>query len=216
MNNLSTILIVEDHPLMAEALQGILEGMEGIRVIGIAGNAARCMELVKNHSPDIVFLDYQLPDVSGAEVVPLIRKVNETCKIVVFTGHQLQDIYPLFRQMQISAVLSKGSKAVTITNMVRCLLDNYTMVPLDLFHQMYEGSFAAQEALTDDEVKILNLLVQGSTNEEIAQKIFVSKRSVDNYLKRIYAKLNVQSKIQAAEWFVKSVYYVQDKNKESR
>jgi DNA-binding NarL/FixJ family response regulator len=84
------------------------------------------------------------------------------------------------------------------------------MIPLSLFHQLRRVTrrLDVESILTPDEVQIMVLLVRGETHEQIAAFIRISKRSVDNYLKKIYQKLNVQSRIQAIEKFIQSDYYV--------
>jgi DNA-binding NarL/FixJ family response regulator len=74
--------------------------------------------------------------------------------------------------------------------------------------RLIAGDAPLELALTQDEVLIMSMLVSGATHEQIANEIYVSKRSVDNYLKKIYDKLEVKSKVQAIEKFVQSKYYL--------
>lgn len=83
-------LVVDDHPLMASATKKLLSDIEGVEVIGVAGNAEQCREQVKQYQPGLVFLDYQLPDQPGTEVAEWIRQYDPNVRIVVFTGIEVR------------------------------------------------------------------------------------------------------------------------------
>ncbi|MNR52949.1 Transcriptional regulatory protein DevR (DosR) [compost metagenome] len=85
------------------------------------------------------------------------------------------------------------------------------MLPLSFFHQMQLSGESAKEdcVLLEEEVLMMNMLVKGATHDQIAERIFMSKRTVDNYLRKIYDKLGVKSRTEALEKFVKSKYYTQ-------
>jgi two-component system competent response regulator ComA len=211
MSMLRRVIIVDDHPVMAKATQTILEQMDNIEVIGIAASGQACLEMTALYKPDIVFLDYNLPDQFGSGVARQIKKLSPETHIVIFTGIDVTDMYNHLIEIGVSGIISKESGERVIQNMVRCILDNCTMIPLSLYRGMrLTTSLPAQDAqLTKDEIHIMTLVVRGSTQEQVANEIFVSKRSVDNYLKKIYNKLGVKSRVQAIEKFVQSSYYIE-------
>jgi two-component system competent response regulator ComA len=200
-------LVVDDHPLIADATKALLDSVEGLEVIGVAHNGAQCMEQVSLHRPGLVFLDYHLPGRSGLEIAAQIKMSYPDIHIVIFTGVELKGIYSKSMELGVSGVLSKESSQRTIKNMVNCILDGYTMVPLSFYRNM-QLSGAAQEncALNEEELLMMNMMVKGATHEQIAARIHMSKRTVDNYLRRIYEKLGAKSKAEALEKFIKSVH----------
>jgi two-component system competent response regulator ComA len=210
-----SILIVDDHPVMAKATQMILEQIEHIRVIGIAASGKSCLEMTTLHKPDMIMLDYNLPDQFGSSVAKQIKELSPDTHIVIFTGIDVSDLYNHLIELGVSGIISKESSERVIQNMIRCIMDDCTMIPLSLYRGMrLMKSLPTQEALlTKDEIQIMTLVVKGATQEQVANEIFVSKRSVDNYLKKIYAKLGVKSRVQAMEKFIQSSYYTDsDKN----
>lgn len=210
-----SVLIVDDHPVMAKATQMILEQIEHIRVIGIAASGKSCLEMTTTHKPDMIMLDYNLPDQFGSSVAKQIKELSPNTHIVIFTGIDVSDLYNHLIEIGVSGIISKESSERVIQNMIRCIMDDCTMIPLSLYRGMrLMKSLPTQEALlTNDEIQIMTLVVKGATQEQIANEIFVSKRSVDNYLKKIYAKLGVKSRVQAMEKFIQSSYYTDsDKN----
>jgi DNA-binding NarL/FixJ family response regulator len=210
MSMLRRALIVDDHPVMAKATKMVLEQIEHVEVVGIAASGKACLELVELHKPDIIMLDYNLPDQFGSGVARQIKERSPETHIIIFTGIDVTDIYNHLIELGVSGIISKESSERALQNMVRCILDDCTMVPLSLYRGMrLTTSLPAQDVLlTKDEIHIMTLLVRGATQEQIAQEIYVSKRSVDNYLKKIYSKLSVKSRIQAIEKFVQSNYYI--------
>lgn len=205
------VIIIDDHPLMANATKDLLEKMDGIRVVGVAGTGQACMELVEKYNPDMVFLDFQLPDGFGDELARKIKAFNSAVHIVIFSGMEMSELYNPLIQLEVSGILSKEAGPEQIEAMVNCLRYNLTILPLPVFHQMrwVENENEAEEAeqeedmlLTEEEQEMMNMVVKGFTNEQIAENIHMSKRSVDNYLKKIYQKFEVGSRAQAIRKYV--------------
>lgn len=215
MKRIYKTIVVDDHPVVARATKHILEQIEGVVVVGTATNGEACMQLVEEHEPDLLFLDYHLPDQYGSQVAGLVKQQCPHTHIVIFTGIDVADLYNHLIELGVSGILSKESGEATIQNLVRCILDDHTMIPLPLYRQMklLNRKFKTAESdyaeLSPDEIQIMTMLVRGATHEQIAEQIHVSKRSVDNYLKKIYDKLDVPSRIQAIEKFVRSPLYVE-------
>ncbi|MEF3307069.1 response regulator transcription factor [Paenibacillus sp. GYB003] len=207
-------IVVDDHPVVARATKHILEQIDGVEVVGIAANGEGCLALAEEHQPDLLFLDYHLPDFYGSVVAERVRRVSPGTHIVIFTGIDVADMYNHLLEIGVSGILSKEASETTIQNIVRCILDDHTMIPLPIYRQMrlstrQQASEAEPIDLSADEIVIMTMLVKGATHEQIAEHIHVSKRSVDNYLKKIYEKIDVSSRIQAIEKFVRSPLYAE-------
>ncbi|MDB5052962.1 MAG: Two-component response regulator ComA [Bacilli bacterium] len=216
MNKVIRTLVVDDHPLFAIATKNILEEIDGLHVIGIVGEGDECLEFVRLHEPDLIFLDYYLPDQLGSEVAAQIKNQFPHIHVVIFTGVDVAKILNVLLEIGVSGVISKGSSEKTIKNMVQCILDNHTTVPLSFYHKMrlMDDHAANVLELTKDEVQIMSFLVEGLNHEQIGEKIFVSKRTVDNYMKRIYGKLGAKTRTKAVEKFVQSKYYKESDRRE--
>lgn len=202
-------LVVDDHPLFARATQQILQQVDCISEVGVVGSGRACLEYIEGHKPDLILLDYHLPDQPGSEIAEKIKKLHPHMHIIIFSGVDLTEMYNNLVDIGVSGIISKESSERTIKNMIYCALDNHTVLPLSLFHQTKLSNRLATSdiQLTVDEVDIMNMIVNGLTHEQIAERIHVSKRSVDNYLKKIYEKFSVRTKVQAIEKFVQSKYY---------
>ena len=202
-------LVVDDHPLMAEATRAILERVERIQVAGVAHDGQRGLELAESLRPDLIMLDYQLPDLTGTEVMERMREIVPLARIVVFTGMDVSDLIHPLLALRVNGIISKGMSETTLIHMLCCILEDHVVIPQDIFYRIKLPPAARTKPanLSDEEVLIMTMVVRGATYEQIADKIHVSKRSIDNYLRRIYDKLGVQNRIQAIERFVQTSSY---------
>lgn len=211
MNGPCKIIIADDHPLMAHATKQLLEQLDNLEVVGVATNGSTCLELVEEHQPDMVFLDYQLPDMAGTDIAERIKKGWPDIHVVIFTGVDVSTLIPKFLELQVSGVVSKGTHHDTIKHIVACILDDHVVMPRSGVAQLLMSSAPAmvEIELTEDESTIMTMIVKGYTLEQIADRIHMSKRSVDNYQRKIYDKLGVKGRAQAIETFVRSKYYAE-------
>jgi two-component system competent response regulator ComA len=205
MNKDVTILIIDDHPAMAFGTKIILENIPGVRVTGMAGNGERGLALMAQERPDIVFLDFNLPDLSGMEVAERMKALDPDVHIVIFSGIDIVPMINKLLELRVSGIMSKDSGEEQIKNMIRCILEGQTAIPLALFHQMLLSKPEEDRSpLTEEEDHIMSLILKGATNEQIADVIHMSKRSVDNYVRKIYDKFGVKSRAQAIERYLNS------------
>ncbi|RAV02391.1 response regulator transcription factor [Paenibacillus sp. YN15] len=203
-----SILIVDDHPLMAQATKVMLEQLEDIQVIGISSTGQECMNVVGELNPDLVLLDYLLPDMAGTDVCELLKKKYPDIKIVIFTGMETEPLLPKFLEIHASGVISKGMKQETIKHIIYCVLAGNVVIPQSGLQLLSRQPLPTVEVeLNTEEAAIMNMIMKGYTQEQIADQIHMSKRSVDNYQRRIYEKMGVRNRVQAIETFVRSKYY---------
>jgi two-component system competent response regulator ComA len=207
MSKTITVIVVDDHPLMAEATKSVLEQIENIQVLDIAPNGQKCMELMESHKPDMVFLDYQLPDQVGTDIAKKIKSTYPDTHVVIFTGVDVTDMINNFLELQVSAIISKGTTRGAIKNMIGCVLENHIVIPRSALHKLRLTAMNEDPMLTEDEVTIMSMIIKGATLEQISERIHISKRSIDNYQRRIYDKLGVETRSEAIEKFIKSPYY---------
>ncbi|WP_068773523.1 response regulator transcription factor [Paenibacillus sp. FJAT-26967] len=203
MNNIQQILIVDDHPAMAYGTKFILEQEKDIQVVGVANSGESGIEMMMQLKPSIIFLDFHLPDLTGMEVAVKMREIDETIQIVIFTGIDYMPILNNLLDLGVCGIMSKDSSEEQIRNMMRSLKEGQTVIPISLLHQLrLSQPEDDMSSLTDEEINIMNQIVKGATNEQIADEIHMSKRSVDNYVRKIYDKFGVKSRAQAIEKFI--------------
>lgn len=209
MNTVTRVIVVDDHPLMAQATKQLLEQIEGIEVLDVANDGRRCIELVDQLQPDMIFLDYQLPDLVGTDIAEIVKGKYPHIHIVIFTGVDVSAFVNNLLEHQVSGIISKGTRHTSIKNMIACILENHIVLPRSILQKIKVlPNYSSQEVhLTEDEILIMKMIVQGATLEQVADAIHTSKRSVDNYQRKIYEKFGVKTRGQAIEKFVQSRYY---------
>jgi two-component system competent response regulator ComA len=197
------LLIVDDHPMVSVGTKTILEQMDMISEVGIAKNGQVCKTYVQQYKPDIVLLDYNLPGENGYQILQQIKSIDQDIQVVIFTGVDVAPMYNELLELGVSGVMTKNASDEQIKNMIRCVIEGQTVIPLDLYRQLrLTKTHSGIMDLTPQEKHLMSLVVDGYTHDQIAKVEFISKRTVDNYLKKIYSKLEAKSRVQAVEKYL--------------
>jgi DNA-binding NarL/FixJ family response regulator len=206
------LLVVDDHEVVRQGLVALLDRRDGFQVVAEAGTVAEALEQARRHEPEIVIMDVRLPDGSGIEACREIRAEMPTTKVVMLTSYPDEEAV-------LSAIVAGASgyllKQVRARDLVAALeavgrgeslLDPaVTEKVLKRIRRIASGSQETDELsqLTGQERKILLLVAEGKTNKEIAAEIFLSDKTVKNYVSSILAKLNLERRAQAAAFVAK-------------
>jgi two-component system response regulator DevR len=200
------ILVVDDHEVVRQGLVSLLERRDGFQVVAQAGTVAEAVENARKYQPDLVVMDVRLPDGSGIEACREIRAEFPTTRIVILTSYPDEEAVFASIVAGASGYLLKqirGRDLVAALESVgrgESLLDPaVTEKVLDRVRRIASGTYTDELAqLTRQEQKILLLIAEGKTNKQIAAEIFLSDKTVKNYVSSILAKLNLQRRSQAA------------------
>jgi len=200
------ILVVDDHEIVRQGLVSLLERREGFQVVAQAGTVAEATENARKYQPDLVIMDVRLPDGSGIEACREIRAEFPGTRIIILTSYPDEEAVFASIVAGASGYLLKqirGRDLVAALESVgrgESLLDPaVTEKVLERVRRIASGTYTDELAqLTRQEQKILLLIAEGKTNKQIASDIFLSDKTVKNYVSSILAKLNLQRRSQAA------------------
>jgi two-component system response regulator DevR len=200
------LLVVDDHEVVRQGLVSLLERREGFQVVAQAGTVAEAIEAAHKYQPDLIVMDVRLPDGSGIEACREIRSEQPQVRVVILTSYPDEEAVFASIVAGASGYLLKqirGRDLVAALEAVgrgESLLDPaVTEKVLDRVRRIASGTYTDELAqLTRQEQKILLLIAEGKTNKEIAAEIFLSDKTVKNYVSSILAKLNLQRRSQAA------------------
>jgi two-component system response regulator DevR len=200
------LLVVDDHEVVRQGLVSLLERREGFQVVAQAGTVAEAIEAARKYQPDLIVMDVRLPDGSGIEACREIRSEQPQTRVVILTSYPDEEAVFASIVAGASGYLLKqirGRDLVAALEAVgrgESLLDPaVTEKVLDRVRRIASGTYTDELAqLTRQEQKILLLIAEGKTNKEIAAEIFLSDKTVKNYVSSILAKLNLQRRSQAA------------------
>ncbi|MFN8486063.1 MAG: response regulator transcription factor [Caldilineaceae bacterium] len=204
------ILIVDDHVLFREGLASLLSGQPDITVVGQASSVQEATALANELQPDLVLMDFGLPDGTGLDATKAILAIRPETKIVFLTVHE--DDERLFEAIRTGAkgYLLKNVHVTKLLTFLRgvehgevALMPAMTNRILHEFARLAEtpkSSSSALETLSAREVEVMRLLATGATNQEIAERLFISENTVKNHVRSILAKLDLKSRRQVAHY----------------
>ena len=202
------ILIADDHALFREGLRAILKSVPDMEIVGEAGTGQEALRLVAELAPDVVLMDIQMPDLNGVEATRLILKEQPQTGIIIVT--MLEDDDSLFSAMQAGArgYVLKGADKAEMLRSIRSVVAGEALfgsaVAGRLLHFFRDepgvsGKLISPEfeELTEREREILEFMTRGMSNQEIANRLTISLKTVRNHVSNIYNKLQVSDRVQA-------------------
>jgi DNA-binding NarL/FixJ family response regulator len=206
-----TLLIVDDHEVVRQGLVSLLDRRQGFRVVAQAGTVAEAIEQARRFEPNIVILDVRLPDGSGVEACREIRSELPATRVIMLTSYPDEEAVLSAIVAGASGYLLKQIRARDLVAAIETvgrgesLLDPaVTEKVLERVRRIASGTYTSDFAqLTGQERKILLLVAEGKTNKEIASEIFLSDKTVKNYVSSILSKLNLERRAQAAAFVAK-------------
>jgi DNA-binding NarL/FixJ family response regulator len=205
------LVVVDDHEVVRQGLVALLDRRTGFEVVAQAGTVAEAIAVAARYEPDLVIMDVRLPDGSGIEACREIRAERPQTRVVMLTSFPDEEAVLSAIIAGASGYLLKqirGRDLVSALESVgrgESLLDPaVTEKVLERVRRAATGSASDELAeLTAQERKILMLVADGKTNKEIAADVFLSDKTVKNYVSSILSKLNLQRRTQAAAFVAK-------------
>jgi two-component system response regulator DevR len=202
------LLIVDDHEVVRGGLIALLERRAAFSVVAQVGTAAEAIETARRLQPDLVIMDIRLPDGSGIEATREIRAENPAIRVIMLTSYPDEEAVFAAIIAGASGYLLKNIRARDLVTALEAvgrgesLLDPaVTEKVLERIRRIATGRYVDDLArLTAQERTILALVAEGQTNKEIAAQVFLSDKTVKNYVSSVLAKLNLQRRAQAAAY----------------
>lgn len=195
------VLLVDDQQLFLEGLSRLVETTRDLTLVGRASSVAEAVAMALEAVPDVIVLDWHLPDGTGADVARVVRSEHPSTRIVVLTGDDPDSLLPKAIDAGCSMVLAKIRAFEEIASAVRSAYGGEVPIPISrLPPRLARGSRRSgntRSGLTPRELEILALLAEGLSNEAIADSLTLSLHTVRNHVQRLITKLNAHSKLEA-------------------
>jgi len=199
-----TVLIVDDHPLFREGLKTIIRGDTRYEVVGEAGNGLDAMRIIKEQSPDLVLLDIALPDRTGIELTSEIKSLSVKTMIMIVSMHSKVDYIVKAFQAGATGYVVKDSAAERLLQGIDAVLRGEYFLDSSVSHKVVKKLMESPkeeakitdrgyDTLTSREQEILVLLAEGFSAKEVAEKLFISPRTVENHRSSMMRKLDLHS-----------------------
>ncbi len=204
------VMIVDDHEVVREGLRSLLNRKPGMTVVAEAGSVAQAVERALKEQPDVVVMDVRLPDGSGVEACREIRAHLPETRMIMLTSYADDEAIIASIMAGASAYLLKQTRGQQLADAVQAvargesLLDpKVTQRVLEQMRDMATGGHDKTPGLTENENKILLLIAEGKTNREIAAEVYLSDKTVKNYVSSILSKLNLRRRSEAAAYIAR-------------
>ena len=202
-----TVVIVDDHSILLSTLKIFLDTQEGISVAGTSNDAMRAVELIKTKTPDVVLLDISMPKINGIDLIPKIKKVSPNSKILMLTMFEDKQYMQKVLEAGASGFLVKKAMDYDLVYAIKTVARGETYIHPSMLEDFMSNKNEDSadilsreetlwEALSKREKEVMVGVAQGFTNKEIAEKYFLSEKTVATYRSRGMEKLNFSSKSQ--------------------
>lgn len=207
------VFIVDDHSMVREGLKQLIELEENIEVIGQAGNGAEAVERVMEMKPDVILMDINMPILNGIETVKVLKQKGCASKIIMLTIHN--EVEYLFETVEIGVAgyVLKDSEADVLISAIKTVYEGESYIQPNMAAQLVKKMNQVKvelddythfrNQLTKREIEVLKLITEGLLNKEIAQRLYISEKTVKNHVSNIFKKINVNDRTQAAVFAIK-------------
>ncbi|MEQ1574341.1 MAG: response regulator transcription factor [Vicinamibacterales bacterium] len=189
------VLVVDDHRIVREGLALILAREPGIEIVGSAATGEEAVALFQRHRPSVVLMDLQLPGMSGVEAIRVIRATDPHTPIIVLTMYDGDEDIHRALGAGATTYLLKDSLSDDLVCVVRAVHAGERPIPPHVKARLEDR--AARPTLTQREVHVLERVLEGQRNKEIAASLAISEETVEVHLKHIFTKLGVHDRTAA-------------------
>jgi two-component system NarL family response regulator len=190
------ILIVEDHNVVRQGLAALLNMVGGLKVVAEAADGVEAIAQFRVHNPDITLIDLRLPRLSGVDVIERIRMETPQARFIVLTTYDGdEDIYRALKAGA-RAYLLKGMNSEELITTIRAVHEGKLHIPPVIAERLAERM--GSENLTPREFDVLEQIVSGKSNKEIAAELAVTEATVKTHINSLLGKLGVTDRTQAA------------------
>jgi len=202
------VLVVDDHVLIREGLISIFRSTEDFRVVGDAATVHEAIEKARSLRPDIVLMDFSLPDGTGLDATEVILAEQPDCAVVFLTVYETDEKLFAALRMGAKGYMLKNASAADLLASLRGLSRDEVAISRRMMKQVVDefthgranGGVNADllSRLSGREIDVLRELGLGSSNAEIAQRLFISENTVKHHMRNVFDKLGVENRREAA------------------
>lgn len=205
MKIMINILIADDHVLLRQGLKQIIELEEDMKVIYQASDGEEAYEIAKKISPDIILMDINMPNVNGIKAAKMLKNDNPKNKIMFLTIYNDKEYLMEALKIGVEGYILKDADSDELIKAIRTISNGGVYIHPSLVNEIENlDTDECKKELTDREMQILNLIAEGYSNKEIADKLFLSEKTVKNHVYNIFRKLDVKDRTQAAIYLLKN------------
>jgi DNA-binding NarL/FixJ family response regulator len=197
------ILLVDDHPIVRQGIRSLLSTYPDLHVVGEAASVAEATTLIQHTTADLILLDIRMADGTGLQVLRTLRATAKAIKVLIITSFDDEEYVLEALQQGADGYVLKNASDETLVHAIRTVMSGERVLSPQITDHMVQQllrapSASANSDITVEEITILNHLVQGDSNHTIATTLAYSDATIKRKLRRIFDKLHVESRTEAA------------------
>lgn len=215
MENKIKVVVVDDHDLIREGLNRIISFEEDLLIYEKLKNGKEVIEyLASNDVPDVILLDINMPYMNGIEVLKILKEEYKSIKVIMLTVENEKKTILEAMDMGADGYILKESAGSDIVTAIRRVYNDENYIDKSLLNIMFtgikneleltDGRKEITKILTKREISILKELSNGLKNKEIAERLFLSEKTVKNYITSIFKKIGVEDRVKATLFAIKN------------
>jgi DNA-binding NarL/FixJ family response regulator len=194
------IIVADDHPMFRDGVKQALSNDPSLHVVAVASDGEQALRLIKEHSPDIAVLDMNMPKMTGLNVLKELKKAELRTEVVFLTMFDDEEIFNETMDLGVKGYILKESASIDIVNAVRSVHEGRHYLSPALTDKLlkrkekkesFSLSYPQLQTLTEQERRILKMIADSKTSKEIADTLFLSQKTIDNYRFKISEKLEL-------------------------
>ncbi len=201
------VVIADDHALIREGLAKLLELEDDIEVLGEAGDGQGAINLARRYKPDVILMDINMPGTDGITATRVIKREMPHTRIIALTVYEDEQVVEMVKA-GVSAYILKDVAAQELISTIRRVMEGnvfiHPRVASRVVKELTSERKSYDSRLTRREKDVLELVVKGNSNKEIAGLLYISEKTVKNHLTNIFRKLSVKDRTQAAVYALKN------------
>lgn len=193
------ILLVDDHTLFRNGLKMLLDTLLGYEVTGEASNGKEFLELIAKYDYDIIFLDIEMPEINGIEAAKRAIELKPDLKIITLSMYGDEEYYDQMVDAGAKGFLLKNTNLQEVKTAIDTVMNGGNYFSQELMQSLLRNYKSIKEVkepeaeLSEREIEILLLICSGLSNQEIGDKLFISKRTVEKHRANIHYKTNCKN-----------------------
>jgi len=189
------LFLVDDHHIVLDGLRSMFDQDTRFTILGYASSAEEALKKLETQTPDILITDYRLPGVSGLELSILVKEKYPSAKRVILSMHDENLLVKQILKEGVDGYLLKSIQQTELKNALQQISKGVPYVSPEITRLILSDMVheRPEELLTEREREILNLIAKEHSNKQIAEKLFISERTVETHRKNIFRKTNTTS-----------------------
>lgn len=206
------VLIADDHPIVRSGICSLLESQTDLEVVGEAESGREAISMARELMPDVVVMDIAMPDVNGLEATRQIKKHSPHINILALTVYDNEEYFFQMLSAGASGYLPKKAATEELVQAIRAVHQGaaflYPTVAKKLIGEYLRRvdsgeELASYDGLTPREKEVLKLIAEGFTNQEIANQLYLSKKTIETHKENIMNKLNMHNRVELVKYAIR-------------